>query len=111
MAWFEFNHETIAKELCEKKDVEGNCCQGSCVLKKQLEKTSEPESLPGLPEILVRVSFQFVFVTESATLLLENSRKPLHPPSRYTFSIITHDGSDIFEPPRRGDTQRDQSLV
>lgn len=30
----------IAKNLCVKKEVKGNCCQGKCYLKKQVEKES-----------------------------------------------------------------------
>ena len=31
----------IAKNLCVKKDVKGNCCQGKCFLKKQLKLADE----------------------------------------------------------------------
>lgn len=31
----------IAKNLCIKKEVKDNCCQGKCYLKKQIEKSAE----------------------------------------------------------------------
>jgi len=31
----------IAKNLCVKKDIKGNCCQGKCFLKKQIKQTDE----------------------------------------------------------------------
>jgi hypothetical protein len=34
----------IAKNLCVKKEVKGNCCQGKCFLKKQIKLTGENET-------------------------------------------------------------------
>lgn len=34
----------IARNLCIKKDVKGNCCQGKCFLKKQLNNVQEQEA-------------------------------------------------------------------
>jgi len=34
--------EYIAKNLCIKKNIPGNCCQGKCYLINQLKKTGEP---------------------------------------------------------------------
>ena len=31
----------IAKNLCVKKEIKGNCCQGKCFLKKQIKLTDE----------------------------------------------------------------------
>ncbi len=38
--WIEFkmNQEFIAKNLCVQKEVEDNCCQGSCHLKEKMEE-------------------------------------------------------------------------
>jgi hypothetical protein len=38
--WIEFkiNQEYIAKNLCVQKEVEDNCCQGSCHLKEKMEE-------------------------------------------------------------------------
>jgi len=43
---FEINRAEIAKTLCEKKDEPGNCCKGSCHLKKQLQEEEKKEQLP-----------------------------------------------------------------
>ena len=34
----------IAKTLCVKKKVKGNCCQGKCFLKKQVKQSAENEN-------------------------------------------------------------------
>jgi hypothetical protein len=38
---FQLNKEYIAKNLCEKKEEQDNCCQGTCHLKKQLAEDEE----------------------------------------------------------------------
>ncbi len=43
---FEMNREYIAKNLCEQKEVKGNCCKGSCKLNKDLKK-EEKKGAPG----------------------------------------------------------------
>jgi len=37
----------IAKNLCVKKEVKGNCCQGKCFLKKQMKLADENENTKG----------------------------------------------------------------
>jgi hypothetical protein len=34
----------IAKNLCVKKEIKGNCCQGKCFVKKQIALTNEQDS-------------------------------------------------------------------
>lgn len=41
---YSFNKGFIAAQLCIKKDVPGNGCQGKCHLKKELQKETERES-------------------------------------------------------------------
>lgn len=41
LASFEINKEYIVKELCVQKEEPDNCCQGSCHLKKELEKQDD----------------------------------------------------------------------
>jgi hypothetical protein len=44
---FNLNRNYIAKNICVKRNIEGNCCQGSCHLKKQMkedEKSNKPSS-------------------------------------------------------------------
>jgi hypothetical protein len=40
---YSLNKNYIAKYLCVKKDLPGNCCQGKCYLSKQLQKNSVPD--------------------------------------------------------------------
>ena len=37
----------IAKNLCVKKEIKGNCCQGKCFLKKQIKLADENENTNG----------------------------------------------------------------
>ena len=37
----------IAKNLCVKKEIKGNCCQGKCFLKKQIKLAGENENSNG----------------------------------------------------------------
>jgi hypothetical protein len=43
LADFQMNKAFIAKNLCEKKAIKKNTCQGKCHLKKQLATASESE--------------------------------------------------------------------
>jgi hypothetical protein len=44
---FRVNQEFIAQNLCVQKEVEDNCCKGSCQLKKQLtDDDNKSESIP-----------------------------------------------------------------
>lgn len=46
MADFEANREFIAQNLCVQKEIKNNCCQGSCHLKKELEKDERKQDSP-----------------------------------------------------------------
>lgn len=54
---FKVSQTFIAEELCEQKEVEDNCCQGSCYLKKQLSKaeadTQAPRTMKQSAELLL----------------------------------------------------------
>lgn len=43
LPYIEYNlfKDYIAKNLCVKKEIKGNCCQGKCFIKKQIKMTSE----------------------------------------------------------------------
>jgi len=44
---FYIHQEKIAQTLCVEKNIEGSCCQGSCVLQKELQKTDgEDQQFP-----------------------------------------------------------------
>ena len=38
---FKLNQEQLAKTKCVEREVEGNCCQASCVLKERLNEEQE----------------------------------------------------------------------
>lgn len=50
---FYLQRDRIARELCEEKANASSCCKGSCVLKKELQKTREDEH-SGLPELRLK---------------------------------------------------------
>ena len=39
---YSIDKEYISKNLCIKKNIPGNCCQGKCYLLEQIKKNSEP---------------------------------------------------------------------
>jgi hypothetical protein len=43
---FSLNQSYIARNLCEKKDLPGNTCQGCCLLRKQLQNEDRKEQSP-----------------------------------------------------------------
>ena len=43
---FSVNRSYIARNLCEKKDVPGNTCQGCCLLRKELQNEGRKEQSP-----------------------------------------------------------------
>ena len=43
---FQLNKEYIAKNLCVQKEIEDNCCKGSCHLKQQLQEEEKKEPAP-----------------------------------------------------------------
>jgi len=57
---FYVQQDYIAKNLCEKKDVENNCCHGKCQLKKELAKTDTPISFPALPKSTIELLFSIL---------------------------------------------------
>jgi len=50
LAHFQVNKAYIAKNLCEKKAIKKNTCQGKCHLKKQMAKASETENRTNISE-------------------------------------------------------------
>ena len=95
---FQFNKEYIAKNLCVQKEVKGNCCQGSCHLKKQLKEEDKQEQSPvtnlkGIRDFQVfcqnNISFQF-----KLKLFLEREFIP------FESSKIVSASFSIFHPPK-----------
>jgi hypothetical protein len=57
---FELNQEYIAKNLCIKKEVPGNCCQGNCQLTKDLDAENKKEQSSPIQILKNTVDIQFV---------------------------------------------------
>ena len=92
----------IAKNLCVKKELKGNCCQGKCFLKKQLKLADENTN--GNTTNTNNKKTQTVEITEFVifhTAILNNIKitKLLFFKSE-TF-IISRFVSDIFIPPQQ----------
>lgn len=93
----------IAKNVCVKKDVKNNCCQGKCFLKKQLKLAGENENSNGNNtnnnkkaqtfEINEFVIFDTVELDNNEiTKLLFFSSEP---------AIASKAASDVFVPPKQ----------
>ena len=92
---FYVQRDRIAAELCEKREVKNNCCKGSCVLKKEIEKTEEGDHK--LPNNLQNTELIFVVSPKEElewTSLI--SSKVLF--ASYSFSMVQSD-PDAFEHP------------
>jgi len=95
---FELNKEYISKNLCEKKNIKGNCCQGSCQLKKQLKKADDHHnrqapSTKGLEEIQLFGVLQPI--TLNVNLFVQQSIQ-----FSLTTSIPLKPVFSIFHPPK-----------
>lgn len=95
---YKINQDYIASELCEKKEVENNCCKGSCYFAKSVKKEEERKS-QSMPSFLKEyfskkvidneVFFQFKTINSNASkgnfiYLIANFCEPV---------------SKIFQPP------------
>jgi hypothetical protein len=66
-AVFQSNQETLADEKCLERGIEGNSCQGACVLKELLQPTPQKERSPfttpvlKLDELFANVAFDYSF--------------------------------------------------
>jgi len=97
--WVEFklNQEYIAKTLCVQKEVEDNCCKGSCHLTKQLEEDdknqdSQSRDMKNLKEIqlyhennqsfllISPLTLEHSFVTQSMSQVVKRALEIFHPP-------------------------------
>lgn len=62
------NKRYIAAELCEKKEIKNNCCQGSCYVEKQLKKQDSPAT-PQLPHNLKDLADKPMFMHDTQVKL------------------------------------------
>jgi len=79
----------IAQELCEEKNVPDSCCKGSCVLKKELNKTESAHDDEKIPfrelKELIYCLFQNEDSTSSLSLINHSfSAFYIKPESEYT---------------------------
>lgn len=99
---FFVNQQFIEKNLCEKREVNNNCCHGKCHLKKELAKTEQPSSFPVLPKSTLEIIFNsifspFIFNNFDINIIL----KTVFPPA--TLFVLASFGKGIFHPPKSCD--------
>jgi len=91
----------IAKNLCIKKDIKGNCCQGKCFMKKQMKMTDDNST--GNTTNTNNKKNQIIevieFVGASIAVLIPNEQtQRLYSCSEST--EISRFASDVFVPPK-----------
>jgi hypothetical protein len=96
---FELNRSYIAKNLCVKKEEKGNCCQGSCHLKKQLTEAENKEKSPVSPNIKIPSLLLFCQSDQRTGILPAPFAADLFSP--YFFSKKSSPFFAVFHPPTR----------
>jgi hypothetical protein len=96
---FHLNREYIAKNLCVQKEVEDNCCQGSCHLKEKLEEQDKKEQTPAVPNFKdkseTQLFYQKLLSLNVNALDLENILLvPYKETKTISFSV------SVFHPPK-----------
>lgn len=94
---FEINRSYIAKTLCIKKEEKGNCCQGSCHLKKQLTEAENKEKSPASPNIKIPSPLLFCQNNQNTGILPAPYTADLFSP--YAFSKKAAPYFTVFHPP------------
>ena len=97
---YSIDKEYIAKNICIKKNIPGNCCQGKCYLLEQIKKNSEPlnsntgSTKKNVPDQKVEEHLPspgiFYNPFEKVSILITN----------YSFRIIDSFLSSFFVPPK-----------
>jgi hypothetical protein len=91
----------IAKNLCVKKDIKGNCCQGKCFMKKQMKMADENSngntSNPNSKKTQIMEVIEFVRAG-IAILIPAEQIKRLY--SCSVSALISRFASDVFVPPK-----------
>jgi hypothetical protein len=93
---FYLHRDKIASELCEKREVKNNCCKGSCVLKKEIDKTEEGDH--NLPSNLKNTELIFV-VSPREDIQWTSILSPKFHISYYSFSIAQSERDAVEHPP------------
>ncbi len=94
---FKINQDFIAKNLCVKKEIEDNDCEGNCCLKESLEKVEKTENpTPNIPkEKSVDLLFtgQYSWLLSNLSVLSETI---IFSQTKFIYLI----NSSIFHPPQ-----------
>ena len=94
---FKLNQEYIAKNLCIKKEIENNDCEGNCCLKESLEKQEKSENpTPNLPkEKSENLLFTGLYTWLKSSLLLISEQQLAY----NSQTLVSHHPA-IFHPPQ-----------
>jgi len=85
-----------AKELCVKRSIKGNCCQGKCQVKKQLHNADEQEKKSNLP---TNEKYEIVFIIAHKTTDLKPLGLLMIVSTPYTERAVSISPRGIFHPP------------
>ena len=96
VAGFILQRDYISQELCEKKDIPGNCCLGSCQLKKQLAE-DETEKVPAGS---VREIHELLLFHESSMIRLTMIVHTVKQHFFFKDKFYNDPSFSIFHPPR-----------
>ncbi|GHA57024.1 hypothetical protein [Pontibacter akesuensis] len=94
---FQANHAYISKYLCEQREVQGSDCEGSCYLKRKLQKEAEQES-----QLQQRMDISIpdqLFQLHEVSLTVETPGKA----TPYTLEVYSSPDFTLFHPPQRHD--------
>jgi hypothetical protein len=98
---FKINQDDIAKNLCVKKEIENNTCQGSCHLKKELKEAEEQEQKQTPVESLKKIKELQLYSEKFNKYELFGfhiDKQKIN--SSYHFSFSEDYLSSIFRPPK-----------
>jgi hypothetical protein len=94
---FSLNRTYIANNLCEKKDLPGNTCQGRCLLCKVLQNEDRKEQSPPARNLKEFDDFQPVPVNAPTAIRIPRTGQLFF--ASLSFSIPFPPGRDIDHPP------------
>ncbi len=96
---FYIQRDYIAENLCEMKEVEGNCCRGKCQLKRDLSLTAAPIEYPVLPKSTIEILFNTytAFFVLKAPYEIKNSLCPAFYQKIFIPKVYL---TGVFQPPQ-----------
>jgi hypothetical protein len=91
----------IAKNLCVKKDIKGNCCQGKCFMRKQMtmanENSTENTTNTNNKKTQIIEVIEFVGASIAVLIPIEQTQRLY---SCSESAEISRFASDVFVPPK-----------